>query len=110
MLQIIVAQTLRDSAALSDLFKKLSSTFPNSKVECIPRRYMNESKGRECVQLLHSRDSSGIDIALESKYAKIYLFITILCRPTETFFIKLSHNHIYLRIDGINVFMIDDFD
>jgi len=49
------------------MFEKLSRNIPEAKVVGVPRRYMNEIKGRDFIRRLCSRDSTGIEVALESK-------------------------------------------
>lgn len=65
--QIVVAATLRESSVLDAMFDKLNRNFPAAKIQCVPRRYMNENKGKDYINKLCSPDSSGVDIALKSK-------------------------------------------
>ena len=69
-----MAHTLKESSVLDGMFDKLNRHFPNAKIQCAPRRYMNEIRGREFVKMLCSRDSSGVDVALHSKYEIYYIY------------------------------------
>ena len=74
LLQIVVAATLKESSVLDAMFDKLNRNFPAAKIQCVPRRYMNENKGVEYIRRLCSPDSTGVDIALKSKLVNTYLY------------------------------------
>ena len=77
LLQIVVAATLKESSVLDAMFDKLNRNFPATKIQCVPRRYMNENKGVEYIRRLCSPDSTGVDIALKSKLVDTILLLSL---------------------------------